>query len=566
MKPLRFLDVECYPNFFVVGVRDKIGKYSFYSENVDELKSIWEDYRWVTFNGVRYDFPMIAAYFKWGNNPSVLYKVSQSIIQNKISQEFRELKNNFIYQRGYDLVDLIDIAPGVMVNLKMYGARMHYPDLEDLPYSPDTVLNDEQKEKIKSYNKKDLDITWMLYTQLKEEIELRDNISEHFKSTQNLNIKGNAALGEWLVVHNLKRNANLSLSKVVEYQSPDIVKTKIEIPPIEIDELGKPILKGEVFSKAIKIGGTLYKIGLGGLHSQEKNFISPKGKIWNADVTSFYPSLILRYGFKPKQYGEAFLKQYRKIFEERIEAKKNGNKLINSAYKLALNSVFGKLGNKYSSLYDPSMLLAVTFTGQLLLLDLIYALEAKGHRVLSANTDGIEFQSVDDSFKELLKDWEENSGLMLEVSSYDRLYSRDVNNYIAVWGEKLKCKGIYADPDLKKSWEHPIVYDAIKNSILKGVPLEETIRNCKDFNKFLLLRNVTGGCTYRGEFKGRIARWYYGNEGFPILYAKNGNKVAKSDNAIFVSNLKGNKWDINFDYYIELAENTFPFKKGKLMD
>lgn len=558
------LDVECYPNFFMIGLKKLKGPYLSFEKPDPELKRILCNSRIITFNGCRYDFLMTAAFLNGFSNEE-LFKISKMAIEGSLPDHLRLLKNDFIYKKNLDLVDLIDIAPGVMVSLKMYGARMHYKNLSDLPYPPETILNEIQKDEIRIYNKKDLAITEMLYFRLKDEIDLRVNLKTRLRTEQNLLVKGNAALGEFLVINDLPKRQNYPRQSYVVYEAPKEVKFKdptlngiledLQSLKYRLDASGKPILEGEVFKKLIKIGQTSYKIGLGGLHSQEKNLI--KKELYNADVTSFYPSLILEYRFKPSGYGPIFLDNYRRIYDERVRSKANGDHLINSAYKLALNSVFGKLGNKYSALYDPAMLLSVTLTGQLFLLMLIEMLEGNGCNVVSANTDGVEFQNNPGT---VLSEWEGLTRMKLESESYEALYSRDVNNYIAIHGNKVKSKGIYAEPDLKKSWEHPIVFKAIKDFVSKGIPIEETILSCKDLREFLLLRNVTGGAIYRGEFKGRVARWYYSLNGTTIHYAKNNNRVPKSENAKFVDVLDSINIpkDLDKEYYIGLTKKTFP--------
>ena len=58
-----------------------------------------------------------------------------------------------------------------------------------------------------------------------------------------------------------------------------------------------------------------------------------------------------------------------------IEAKKAGNKTLAGTLKLVINTTYGCMKSKYSSLYDPKMANQVCITGQLLFVDLIEKLE-----------------------------------------------------------------------------------------------------------------------------------------------------------------------------------------------
>ena len=63
-----------------------------------------------------------------------------------------------------------------------------------------------------------------------------------------------------------------------------------------------------------------------------------------------------------------------------------------------------------------------------------------------------------------------------------------------------------------------------------GVPVEDTVRQCQDIRQFVHIRQVKGGGTWQGEYLGKAVRWYYSTgDTAPILYATNGNKVARTD-------------------------------------
>jgi hypothetical protein len=85
----------------------------------------------------------------------------------------------------------------------------------------------------------------------------------------------------------------------------------------------------EVEKLHIGIGSTVYKIGIGGLHSQESRVThraSDTHELLDLDVTSYYPNLILNIGMNPPAFGEHFGPVYQDILDTRIKAKNSGDK------------------------------------------------------------------------------------------------------------------------------------------------------------------------------------------------------------------------------------------------
>ena len=155
---------------------------------------------------------------------------------------------------------------------------------------------------------------------------------------------------------------------------------------------GDKIINDEVPSE-IKINNTKYSLGIGGIHSTESKraiVIKDDELLIDIDVVSYYPSIILNNNYAPAHLDkEEFLKFYRQIYNERIEAKKRGDKVKANVYKIILNGSFGKFGNRYSRLFSPDLLIHTTITGQLSLLMLIERLEEHDFNVVNSNTDGI---------------------------------------------------------------------------------------------------------------------------------------------------------------------------------
>ena len=343
------------------------------------------------------------------------------------------------------------------------------------------------------------------------------------------------------------------------------------------------LIPAELKGRDITIGRNVYRMGIGGLHSQESSvsYRSIPGvcTLRTADVASYYPSLIITAGLLPNQLGRLFMEIYKGAYVDRIAAKKAlksmpvdteeyfDTKAIESGYKLLLNSVFGKLFSRFSIFYAPELGIAVTIGGQLSLLMLIERLEVSGIRVVSANTDGIEmlvpwgYDGVCDS---ILAWWQEKTALTLEGDNYLALYSRDVNNYISLqFDGSTKRKGVFGKSGLLQN-KHPdvdVCSDAVVAFLCSGTPLEQTIRECREVTKFVRVRGAKGGAVWRRadgttEHLGRAVRWYYAIGSLDyIIDGGSLNKVAGSDGARPVMELPDSlPTDIDYRYYVSVAE------------
>lgn len=583
-KDSLFCDIEVYPNAFMIGLKSlntqKVLQIKVFGESsslkkeeVLKLNKYFYEYTIVSYNGEKYDIPMILKSLE-GVTCKDLYDMSQKLIFSS-SPGWLTIKNFNLKPLPYlSHIDLISVSPGVLTSLKTYGARLHTSKLQELPYDPTKHLTSEEFEEVCRYNVNDLNLTNELYNKLTENIELRYTLSNQFKF--NFLCKSDAQIAETVFLTELKKKAGVVIEKAktyksVTYKAPDVIEFRNEKLKELLDlikgtefliekESGSPKLPSELNKGHIKINQTEYKFGLGGLHSKENMLIvksSEDFKLCNVDVTSYYPSMILNYKFAPKGYEKVFLQVYLDLYQTRIKAKKEGREIFSKAYKLILNSLFGKFGSKYSKVYAPDLLLQVTITGQLLLFMLIERLESRGIMVVSANTDGLEYFCHKDKLdlaKCLIKEWELDTGMVMEFGSYQALYSRDVNNYLAVYENEIKCKGVFSKAGFKKNPTYEVVYDAVKQYLVNKTPLMETLKSEKSIENFLVVRNVKGGGIWRDKYLGKVVRWYYSVDGDPILYMSNKNKVAMSDKAKPMMDLEPKiPEDLDYDYYKDLA-------------
>jgi hypothetical protein len=202
-------------------------------------------------------------------------------------------------------------------------------------------------------------------------------------------------------------------------------------------------------------------------------------------------------------------------------------------------------------------MIAVTLTGQLSLLMLIEQLENNGISVVSANTDGFVSLVDKDMYKQydrICFDWELDTEFELEETQYKALYSRDVNNYLAITDYGSKGKGIFTVNELSKNPVNQVCIEAVEKFLVDNIPVSKTIKNCRDLRKFLSVRRVNGGAEWKGEYLGRVVRWINSVDGEKITYKKNGNKVAGSDGAYPIMELENfPETLINYTYYIDAS-------------
>lgn len=613
-------DVETYVNFFYVAFKSlDNGKFVAFERSPDRdfnpTKLLWMLWRFciVGFNSRNYDLPMIELAAR-GADCKKLKEASDFIIKSGPNYGTEKV-TPFAFEKKYGVqigrynhIDLIEVAP-LQGSLKLYAGRLHCERMQDLPFPEDHVLTQEDAEVVRPYCCNDLSNTELLFNELAPELKLRAEMSEEYGV--DLRSKSDAQVAEAVINSELQKvlgyypkKPTLSADTVLVYDVPDFVcyqttqlREMLEVvrnARFYLDGLGSPIMPPELEKLKVTIGGSTYKLGMGGLHSTEKktaHYATDEIILADNDVESFYPRTILNQRLCPPHLGEAFLTVYEKIVNTRIhakaeaaKAKKAGDraaakkwKTVADSLKITINGSFGKLGNKYSTLYAPQLMLQVTITGQLVLLMLIEALEQIGIEVISGNTDGIiskYHKSRHDEVRALIASWEEWTGYKTEETRYKAVFSRDVNSYVAIKedggdpearfiDEQLgaKTKGAYCERGsalnsiLSKNPETLICSDAVVRFLVDGTPVEKTIKECRDFRRFVAVKNVRGGGEKNGRYLGKVVRWYYPkNEAGYIAYVTSGNKVGKTDGARPVMDLPTEfPDDINYDWYINEA-------------
>lgn len=597
MRSQCVLDIECYRNYFCAQTKDMatgevhwFPMYEGRALDIPALKALLSRYTIYTFNGIGYDLPMLTLALA-GKDNSTLKDAGDDIIVNKTPWWELYRKHGVEPPNYIDHVDVMEVAPGVRIGLKMYGARMHAKQLQDLPIEPSALISPVDRVALSIYCDNDLDTTQQLVDEVGERLALREALSEQYKV--DLRSKSDAQIAEAVIKAMLPFDPQrryiphgysfkYEAPAYIRFATPDlqqllrdihaaefVVSDKEEALELFGDATGvrtgvqiPPSLKG----RDIRIGNSVYRMGIGGLHSQEASVSHYGPLLRDVDVASYYPALILGMDMYPTQLGPAFLDIYRDVRDRRLVAKAAGNKVEADGLKIVLNGTFGKLFSKYSIFYAPEFGIRTTITGQLALLMLIELMEASGIAVVSANTDGIvlkmppHLNALADSN---IAWWEKATGLQMESTYYRSLHMRDVNSYIAVGTDgKIKRKGAYAKAGVLEN-KHPdktICAEAVTQYLATGKSIGATIWECKDIRQFLSVRAVTGGAVHvksdgTTPYLGKTVRWYHarGNSEH-LAYKSNGNRVAGSSGVKPIMRLPDEfPEDIDYAHYVRVT-------------
>lgn len=574
------VDVEVFRNFVLVGFKHLetqtyFSLVSTFNEtmNVEYLRECLWRFKLISFNGRSYDIPIIEAILRYASVTEIK-ELSDAIIY----RDERQIN----YNPPFNHIDLIEVTP-LGGSLKLYGARLHSPRLQELPIDPQAELTPEEMLQVWEYNANDLDVTELVYNELRPHIKLREELGNIYG--RDFRSLSDAQIAEQIITSEIEKVSGKKPKKpgyesaqglVFRYKPPSYVRFDGQVlndvlndlvnSDFHIDVNGYAVCPKSIDGRVFKIGSRYYTMGLGGLHSQEtcqSLRATDQLLIIDRDVTGYYPNLIL----KNKFIGEVELAALQNIVDKRTAAKKSKDMVTADSLKIASNGTFGKTSNPYSIVYDPRAMVQTTISGQLSLLMLIEMLDIMGFEVVSANTDGIITLCPVDQytiFKLIFEAWEKKTGLETEETRYAGLYSRDVNNYIAVKENgEIKGKGAYTEKGsalnsvLSKNPETLICIDAVKAFLSKGTPLHETIYSCRDVRRFVSVRNVRGGAHKDGYYLGRVVRWYYAKAtSGAIHYVTSGNKVPKTDGAKPLMELGDFPSDVNFAWYENEALQT----------
>ena len=621
-KIVLVFDIEIFKNCFHCCVKNTETKElllyecSHRKNNISDLISLFDnsEYMFCGYNNIHYDNPIINMlrkyreqiknldYIRICNN---LFQLSNIIINEDGIEKWKEFK----YSTDYATVDLLTMlfSDKLRVGLKEMQVTMKFKNVQEYNNEDfNKPISDEDIPEMIKYNINDVESTETLLYLCKKEIELRLNIEKEFGI--NVLSKDGMSIGTEILKINYLKKTGKKWYDIKELRSPcEIIDlSEVIFPFIKYDtpilnELLYEMKQQKVspgrngYKKRFLLGNIEVTVGVGGIHTKNNpEIIIPKENelLLDSDVNSLYPSLIISYSLVPKHLGKEFLEIYGDIRKDRLYAKEHGLKLKNTTYKLALNGATGNYQNEHSWLYDPVAVMKIRINGQLLLLKLAEMLIKIGAKIKQLNTDGILYIIPKDAdYESVLKQWEEYTKLTLETENFEAFYQYAVNDYLGILKgyketknkELLKKKGLFVDEvSLGKGMQSMIIPKAINNYLSDGIPIEETIRNCRDLNDFITYQKVDKKfkVEYNGKLIQHINRYYCATNGYNLFKCEvdaNGRRdryinMLKSSGIIICNNLDEFSEfpnNINYRYYITEANkivNSFKYVQLSLFD
>ena len=503
-------DVEVFCEDWLVIFKDiETGKYTCVHNDNEELKEcISEDCIYIGFNSKHYDQFIIKS-ICCGFTPQEVKQVNDFIIGGGQGWECPMLRDFFFRFNNVDIKD--DMQMGL--SLKAIEGHLGLSVEEStVPFDIDRPLTEEELKETAKYCIHDVDTTEKL-------VELRKDY-----------LKNKIHIGKLAGLDEVKAmgmtNAKLTAALLKAEQKPHDDERKYVYPPNlkreyipqEVfdffDRMYDPeISDKELFSdkQTFSIGDCPGVVGYGGIHAAIPNYFFVESEdrvIRNKDVASYYPHLMTLCGYTSRNIPSA--KVFEDVLETRMKAKASGDKVTANALKLVVNTTYGALLNKYNDLFDPLMGRSVCITGQLFLMELAQHLYADipDLKIVQLNTDGIMVEcdrKYLPKLDEICDEWQSRTGFELEEDAVVRIAQKDVNNYVEVQeGGKAKSKGGYLVRGISTVGAFNInnnaciVAAAVKEYLVNGVPVEDTINGCNDIFQFQLIAKA--GVKYREAY------------------------------------------------------------------
>lgn len=463
------------------------------------------------FNNKHYD-NFILKGVMCGLTPEQIKEINDLIIVEEVNGwDIPVLREYRVYFDSFDLMDDCQVG----LSLKAIEAHLGIPIEEtEVDFNITHRLSEKELQETIYYCKYDVDATEKLYhlrqAYLKNKVTLGK--ARNLTDRQAMYMTNAKLTSVYLKAQKPEKPWNDERN----YQYPEKLLRQY-IPQEVFDFFDRMkddrIPNDELFSSKLEImvGVCPCTIAYGGIHGAIPTYVEEATEtrtIRNKDVASYYPHLMTLMGYCSRNMPSP--KMFEDTLEERVAAKKAGDKATANALKLVLNTTYGAMlngkdGTAFNDLYDPLMGRSVCISGQLFLLELSEHLiaECPTLKIIQLNTDGImvSFDHEDEAkYQEITQEWQDRTGFELEEDFIRKIVQKDVNNYVEVpadGGEpKVKggqlVRGIAPAGAFNINNNAVVVARAIKQYFIDGTPPEETIAASENILDFQLIAKAGG--------------------------------------------------------------------------
>lgn len=463
------------------------------------------------FNNKHYD-NFILKGVMCGLTPEQIKEINDLIIVEEVNGwDIPVLREYRVYFDSFDLMDDCQVG----LSLKAIEAHLGIPIEEtEVDFNITHRLSEKELQETIYYCKYDVDATEKLYhlrqAYLKNKVTLGK--ARNLTDRQAMYMTNAKLTSVYLKAQKPEKPWNDERN----YQYPEKLLRQY-IPQEVFDFFDRMkddrIPNDELFSSKLEImvGVCPCTIAYGGIHGAIPTYVEEATEtrtIRNKDVASYYPHLMTLMGYCSRNMPSP--KMFEDTLEERVAAKKAGDKATANALKLVLNTTYGAMlngkdGTTFNDLYDPLMGRSVCISGQLFLLELSEHLiaECPTLKIIQLNTDGImvSFDHEDEAkYQEITQEWQDRTGFELEEDFIRKIVQKDVNNYVEVpadGGEpKVKggqlVRGIAPAGAFNINNNAVVVARAIKQYFIDGTPPEETIAASENILDFQLIAKAGG--------------------------------------------------------------------------
>lgn len=492
MKKVLFYDFEVFKYDWLVVVKDTATRTTHEIVNSpDELEALYERSKkeiWCGFNSRHYDQYILKAIL-CGFDPK---KVNDYIIV-KGNPGWKFAPTMF---RNIPLLNY-DVMLGTDRGLKSFEGFMGHDIKEtSVPFDIDRKLTDAEIRETLKYCNHDVDHAMEVFLKRTEEFNTMMYFIKHFKLPIDFISKTKAQLAAEILGGNRKGE-----SFDDEFQFPILDCLELKKYRYIADWYRNP--ENHDYKKKqdkVMVAGVEHTFSWGGGHGARAKFHA-SGVFLIIDVTAYYPSLQKKYkfGYRVMNHPENF----EFIHDSNIEFKRKGDKKARQPFKIMDNAISGQMKQRQSALFDPMSNNSICINGQLLLLDLVEHIEPYC-MLIQNNTDGIvvkldDYERDFDILDDIVYEWEQRTGMNMEFDTFmGDIYQKDVNNYLLIDRETgaVKAKGGYVMKLNDLNYDLPIINKALVDYMIKGIPVERTIRECDDLREFQLVSKISNKYTH----------------------------------------------------------------------